>query len=157
VLTRIFALFWLVLAPFVLAAGEAEILAPLITPQKIDALDGSRAANPRLKKIAYWMESARRDGQDVAAVIDQAQRKVGYAGTARADVEKAGLLRNLTILERLGCLSDDGMAKLRKGTLRRSHEVPTSATSLKWTTSSRVPRYPNSTVSSTTWNSCQVG
>lgn len=113
--TRILALLWLVLAPFVLAAGEAEILAPLITPEKIDALDGSRAANPRLKKVAYWMESARRSGQNVAAVIDQAQRKAGYAGTARADVEKVGLLRNLTILERLGCLTDDGMAKLRKG------------------------------------------
>jgi len=109
------ALFLLFLSAFAFAAGETEILAPLVSPQKVDALDGSRAANPRLRKIAYWLETARRDGQDAAAVIDQAQRKAGYAGTARAEVEKAALLRNLTILERLGCLTDEGMAKLRKG------------------------------------------
>ena len=115
VFVRLFALLWFILAPFALAIGEVEILAPLVCPQKVDTLDGSRAANPRLRKIVYWLEAARRSGQDAAAVIDQAQRKAGYAGTARAEVEKAALLRNLTILERLGCLTDEGMAKLRIG------------------------------------------
>lgn len=112
---RLLPLLWLVFAPLALGVGEAEILAPLVTPQKVDALARSRAANPRLRKIAYWLEVARRDGQEAGAVISQAQQKAGYAGTPRADVEKAALLRNLTILERLGCLTDDGMAKLRKG------------------------------------------
>ncbi|MCW1924478.1 hypothetical protein OKA05_18065 [Luteolibacter arcticus] len=40
---------------------------------------------------------------------------MGYAGTARAREDKEALLRNLTILERLGCLTDDGMAQLRTG------------------------------------------
>jgi hypothetical protein len=115
VLARFLTLLWLIFAPFAFAAGEVEILAPLVTPQKVDALEGARAANPRLRKILYWLEMARRSGQEPSGVIYRAQQKAGYAETPRAEVEKAALLRNLTILERLGCLTDDGMAKLRKG------------------------------------------
>jgi hypothetical protein len=115
VLARLIALLLLFVSSFAFATDEAGILSPLISPAKIDTLTAERAANPRLRKIAYWLETARRHGQDAAAVIDQAQRGAGYAGTARAEVEKAALLRNLTILERLGCLTDDGMTKLRKG------------------------------------------
>ena len=114
-LARLIALFLLLVSTLAFATDEAGILSPLISPAKIDTLTAERAANPRLRKIAYWLETARRNGQDVAAVIDRAQRGAGYAGTARAEVEKAALLRNLTILERLGCLTDEGMAKLRKG------------------------------------------
>lgn len=114
-LARLIALFLLFLTGFAFAIDEAGILSPLISPAKIDSLSADRAANPRLRKIAYWLETARRNGQDVGAVIDQAQRGAGYAGTPRAEVEKAALLRNLTILERLGCLTDEGMTKLRKG------------------------------------------
>jgi hypothetical protein len=115
VLARLIALFLLFVSSFVFATDEAGILSPLISPAKIDTLTADRAANPRLRKIAYWLETARRNGQDVAAVIDQAQRGAGYSATVRAEVEKAALLRNLMILERLGCLTEEGMTKLRKG------------------------------------------
>ena len=95
--------------------GCEAILSSLIDPSKLDTLKGDRAANGRLRKIAYWLEFARRQGDDVAGLIDNAQAHAGYGGTARALEDKKALLRNLTILERLGCLTDEGMAKLRKG------------------------------------------
>lgn len=91
------------------------IVAPLIDPAKLDTLKGDRAANRRLRKIVYWLESARLDGNDPVAVIDQAQIQVGYSGTPRAREDKKALVRNLTILERLGCLNPGGMEKLRHG------------------------------------------
>jgi hypothetical protein len=92
-----------------------EILAPLIDPAKLDTLKGKRAANRRLRLVCYHLETARRDGEDPAEVIDQAQESLGYAGTARADAVKGSLLRNLDILGKLGCLDDAGMAKLKTG------------------------------------------
>ena len=112
---RIVLSLFLLLSCALQAADQAAILAPLISPAKIDTLTASRAANPRLKKICYWLEAARREGKDPAAVIDAAQKADGCAGTARGNAEKAALLRNLTILERLGCLTDAGMEKLRRG------------------------------------------
>lgn len=91
------------------------IVAPLIDPAKLDTLKGDRAANPRLRKICYWLEEAQRAGDDPDAVIEGAQVRTGYAGTARAREDAKALLRNLRILERLGCLDTDGMAKLRRG------------------------------------------
>lgn len=58
---------------------------------------------------------AKRDGADLKEVIEDAQKRAGYAWTERAKVDRDSLLRNLTILERLGCLDEEGMAKLRKG------------------------------------------
>ena len=45
----------------------AEIIAPLIDPAKLDTLKGDRAANSRIKKIVYWIETARQKGQDPGA------------------------------------------------------------------------------------------
>jgi hypothetical protein len=91
------------------------IVGNLIDPGKLDTLKGDRAANTRLRKVAYWLETARRSGREPGGVIDAAQTRTGYACTPRAREDRKALLRNLTILERLGCLTDDGMAKLRAG------------------------------------------
>lgn len=96
-------------------SASPEIIAPLIDPAKLDALDGDRAANSRLRKIAYWLEAGKRAGKDPGEVIETAQKALGYADTPRAKADRTSLLRNLTILERLGCLDDAGMEKLRKG------------------------------------------
>lgn len=112
---RFLVTLFLLLAAVVHAADEVSILAPLVDPAKVDTLSAPRAANPRLKKICYWLEMARRGGQEPAAVIEAAQKADGVAGTPRAAVERAALVRNLTILDRLGCLTDEGMAALRKG------------------------------------------
>ena len=41
-----------------------EIIAPLIDPVKVATLKSERAANPRLYKVLYWLETARRAGGD---------------------------------------------------------------------------------------------
>ena len=46
----------------------AKILAPLIDHQKLDSLNGERAATPRLRKASYWLEIARRDGCELNEV-----------------------------------------------------------------------------------------
>jgi len=94
---------------------HAKILSSLVDPVKIDGLAGDRATNPRLRKITYWVESARLAGKDPETVILEAQKLARYAGTPRADAERAALLRNRLILERLGCLSDYNMNLLRRG------------------------------------------
>ena len=91
------------------------ILAPLIDPAKLDSLKGKRAATPRLRKACYWLEMARRDGHDLGTVIDQAHALTGQHRAERMKAQKDSLIRNVTILERLGCLDEAGMIKLRKG------------------------------------------
>lgn len=94
---------------------EAKALANLIDPLKLASLKGDRAANSRFCKIAYWLESTRRSGQDPDVAIRQAQLLAGYASSPRAEPDRESLIRNRVILERLGCLDAVGMAKLRKG------------------------------------------
>lgn len=103
------------MAGFSAALASPEIIAPLIDPEKLDALNGDRAANSRLRKIAYWLEAGRREGKGPSEVITAAQKALGYAETPRGLAVKASLLRNLDILGKLGCLDEDGMAKLRRG------------------------------------------
>ena len=91
------------------------IVAPLIDPAKLDGLEGKRAATPRLRKACYWLEAARRDGHDIGEVIDQAHAATGPHEAERMKAQRASLIRNVTILERLGCLDEAGMIKLRKG------------------------------------------
>jgi hypothetical protein len=93
--------------------NAAEILAALTDPEKLDSLKGKRAATPRLRKSCYWLEAARREGLEPAGLIEAAQRENGSHGTKRAELLKESLLRNLTILERLGCLDVAGIGKLR--------------------------------------------
>ena len=46
-----------------------------------------------------------------ASIIDA----TGHVRTPRGQLAKEALFRNLTILERLGCLTEDNLAKLRRG------------------------------------------
>jgi len=91
------------------------IVSALVDPAKLDSLTGERAANPRLRKICYWLETARRAGFDPGHVIDDAHTLARFNHAERASVQRAALNRNLTILTRLGCLDPDGMDKLRRG------------------------------------------
>ena len=102
-------------AKFSSSSATAEILATLTNPAKLATLKGKRAATPRLRQSCYWVEAARREGQDVVKLIESAQRMNGSYGTERARMLVESLTRNRTILERLGCLDEAGMSKLRKG------------------------------------------
>ena len=91
--------------------ASVQALSALIDPAKLDTLKSDRAANPRLRKACYWLHVARVDGITPSSIIDA----TGHARTPRGQLAKEALLRNLTILERLGCLTPDNMAKLRRG------------------------------------------
>lgn len=91
------------------------ILSPLIDPDRLDTLKGKRAATPRLRKACYWLTQARSEGYDPAAIIDRAHAAALPRNPSREDEQKAALLRNLQILERLGCLDSQGLEKLRRG------------------------------------------
>ena len=97
------------------AADFANFLAPLIDPAKLDTLKGKRAATPRLRKACYSVEMAHTSGFDAGEIIDQAHAQTGPHEPKRAKAQRASLIRNRVILERLGCIDEAGMIKLRKG------------------------------------------
>ena len=97
------------------AADFANLLAPLIDPAKLDTLKGKRAATPRLRKACYWLQMAHAAGFDTGEIIDQAHVQTGPHEPKRAKAQRASLIRNRLILERLGCVDEAGLAKLRKG------------------------------------------
>lgn len=100
------------------ASGQDAVriaLASLTDPAKIATLESDRAANPRIRKITYWLEIGRREGRppenEMAATMDA----IGWGGTPRGQLTAAAMARNRTIAERLGCLDDEGMENLRRG------------------------------------------
>ena len=98
-------------------AGDAVHIAlrSLCDPAKIATLDSDRPANPRVRKIAYWLEIGRREGRppenEMAATMDA----IGWGDTLKGQLTAAAMARNRTIAERLGCLDDEGMEDLRRG------------------------------------------
>jgi len=63
-LAAIILLALLALTPAASAADPAHIaLVSLCDPAKIATLTSNRAANPRVRKIAYWLEVARQSGR----------------------------------------------------------------------------------------------
>jgi hypothetical protein len=110
------AALWLALGP---VAGAQDVvrtaLASLCDPSKIATLTSDRAANPRVRKIAYWLEVARQSGRDPRAEMDAVMVAVGWGGTMKGDLTAAAMARNRTIAERLGCLDAEGMERMRRG------------------------------------------
>ena len=96
-------------------AEFVNFLAPLIDPAKLDTLKGKRAATPRLRKACYWLQMAHISGFDAGEMIDQAHAQTGPHEPKRAKAQRDSLIRNRVILERLGCIDEAGMIKLRKG------------------------------------------
>lgn len=94
------------------AADTAAIaLRSLIDPAKLDTLKGDRATNTRLRKACYWLHVATMRGTDPGNFIDS----LGLPPTARFELARDSLLRNLTILDRLGCLTQENIEGLRRG------------------------------------------
>jgi hypothetical protein len=111
------------IALFLLAAGHTAsavdaartALVSLCNPAKIATLEGDRAANPRVRKIAYWLEVARQSGRDPKAEMDAVMAQLGWGGTLKGELTAAAMARNRTIAERLGCLDAEGMERMRRG------------------------------------------
>ena len=98
------------------ALGDfVDILTPILDPAKLDTLKGKRAATPRLRKACYWLQTAHTNGFDIGEIIDLSHDQVGPVEPLRAKAQRASLIRNRVILERLGCFDEAGMVKLRKG------------------------------------------
>ena len=90
-------------------------LVALCDPAKIATLQSERAANPRIRKIAYWLEVARLDGKSPDAEMAATMEAIGWGGTLKGQLTAAAMARNRTIAERLGCLDAEGMENLRRG------------------------------------------
>ena len=90
-------------------------LVSLCDPSKIATITADRGANPRVRKICYWLEMARRDGRDPANEMREVMVAVGWGGSAKGDLTSDAMVRNRVIAERLGCLDEAGMADLRRG------------------------------------------
>ena len=99
-----------------LGAGTIrEALVSLCDPAKIATISSERGANPRVRKISYWLEMARRDGRDPSTEMREVMVAVGWGGTAKGELTAAEMARNRIIAERLGCLDAEGMEMLRRG------------------------------------------
>jgi len=107
------------------ALGDfVDILTPILDPAKLDTLKGKRAATPRLRKACYWLQIAHTNDFDIGEIIDLSHDQVGPVEPLRAKAQRASLIRNRLILERLGCFDEAGLAKLRKGnapTITKGH------------------------------------
>jgi hypothetical protein len=106
----------LALTPPASAADPARIaLVSLCDPANIATLTSDRAANPRVRKITYWLEVARQSGRDPQAEMDAVMEAVGWGGTMKGELTAKAMVRNRVIAERLGCLDDEGMERMRRG------------------------------------------
>lgn len=92
---------------------EAWQISSLIDPAKLATL-GKRGANPRVRKITAILYDAKANGADPAVVAKEACKIIGWTD-ARAELTAAAMVRNLTIIERLGSTTEEDLAKLRRG------------------------------------------
>ena len=108
----------LVCAVFSVSAAElhdyASKISPLIDPAKLATLK-TRGAIPRVQKIVYHLEMARRDKVRPADVITSALRTVGMTNALAAKLTKEAMLRNLAIADRMGCLNAAGLDDMKQG------------------------------------------
>jgi hypothetical protein len=106
----------LAIAPTAHAIDVARTaLVSLCDPAKIATLTSDRAANPRIRKIVYWLEVARREGRYPKTEMDAVMVAVGWGGTMKGELTAAAMVRNRIIAERLGCLDPENMEQLRRG------------------------------------------
>ncbi len=96
------------------ASPAVEAIASLADPAKLATL-GERGANPRVQKITYWLATARANGEKPESVIDAAFARFGWKGTAKGELTKAAMIRNVSIADKLGCLDAAGLADMRRG------------------------------------------
>ena len=92
-----------------------EALVNLCDQAKIATITAERGANPRVRKICYWLEMARQDGRDPSNEMREVMVAVGWGESAKGDLTRDAMVRNRVIAERLGCLEEAGMADLRGG------------------------------------------
>jgi len=110
----LFLLPLLTMATMAAPSTPAAAIAAQTDPAKLATLKGDRAANPRLQRCIYWLATAEAAGEKPEAVLDEAAKLNGTAGTPYAGFVRWGLLENLKIAHNLGLLTPEGMAELRR-------------------------------------------
>lgn len=94
--------------------GEAVFaIANLSDPAKLATLE-KRGANPRVNKIVYWIDHARRRGLTPDRTL-RAANFLNWTSEPRAGLVREELTRNLAIADELGLLTADNREKLRNG------------------------------------------
>ena len=110
-----------ILLVLVLSCGLAsadtirDALVSLCDPAKIATITAERGANPRVRKICYWLEMARQAGREPSSEMREVMSAVGWGGSAKGELTADAMTRNRVIAERLGCLDEAGMTTLRSG------------------------------------------
>ena len=92
----------------------ATLLQSLIDPAKLATL-GVRGANSRVQKATAILWQVKSNGQNPATVADRAVALIGWAGQAKGRLTTAAMLRNVTIIERLGCTTPEDCDKMSRG------------------------------------------
>jgi hypothetical protein len=110
-------IFPLAVAPTIMAAPTtpSAAIAAQTDPAKLATLKGQRAANPMMQRFVYWLATAEAAGEKPEAVLDEAARLNGTAGTTNAGFILWGMLENLRLAKEYGILTPEGMAELRRG------------------------------------------
>jgi len=87
---------------------------PLIDPAKLATL-GDRGANTRIQKITEILWQAKVNGQDPVKVANKAVELIGWGGTEKGRLTSAAMVRNVTILERLGSTTPADLDDIKHG------------------------------------------
>jgi hypothetical protein len=96
----------------------AALLQSLIDPAKLATL-GVRGANSRVQKATAILWQAKSEGQNPVAVADRAVALIGWAGQAKGRLTAAAMVRNVTIIEKLGSVTPEDIEAMKRG------QVPT--------------------------------
>lgn len=91
-----------------------HLIQPLIDPAKLATL-GDRGANQRIQKVTAILWQAKLEGKDPAQVADKAVELIGWGGTEKGRLTSAAMVRNVTILERLGGTTKEDLDDMRRG------------------------------------------
>jgi hypothetical protein len=96
------------------ANDHAKLIKSLIEPAKLQTL-GERGANTRVRKITAILWQAKGEGLDPAKVAGRAVELIGWDDTDKGKLTAAAMVRNLTIIERLGSTTPEDIAEMEKG------------------------------------------
>lgn len=96
------------------AQDASALIEPLIEPAKLATL-GDRGANGRVQKITAILWEEKAEGRDPAAAAQKAVARIGWGGTDKGRLTVAAMLRNVTILERLGSTTAADLDDMRHG------------------------------------------
>jgi hypothetical protein len=94
--------------------NSSALIHPLIDPVKLATL-GDRGANQRIQKVTAILWQAKAEGQDPVKIADKAVELIGWGGTEKGRLTSAAMVRNLTILERLGGTTPQDLDDMQQG------------------------------------------